>query len=225
MSIRLKLKQSDSFITKEILNIFAKKANVAFSKVAQKAPLLVKGQVESAILDCPEINSIQGGSLLGELGLPKDVAASAPQTIARVVSSNVFFEQKFVRVAGNKLAGGLRLGIMPETSWPALLGIPEASFKYFSKRYKKSVQLDWLHWLLFMGDNVIVQDFEFDINGTGRSGKGTMSSSPGAVWKIDSQFSGNQDDNFITRALENPVTVNNMLKILSSSTEKHWGGM
>ena len=64
-----------------------------------------------------------------------------------------------------------------------------------------------------------------DMNGMGRSGKGTMSQSPGSVWKIDSQFSGTQDDNFITRALENPVTVNNMLKILSSSTAKHWGGM
>tara|TARA_R110002020_G_scaffold250181_3_gene464275 strand:- start:5232 stop:5903 length:672 start_codon:yes stop_codon:yes gene_type:complete len=219
------LKQSDSFINKEILTRLAKEANGVFSKVAQKAPLLIKGQVESAILDCPEINSLQGGSLLGELGLPKDVASSAPQTIARTVSSNVFFENRTVRVSGNKLTGGLRLGIMPETSWPAIFGIPEASFNYYSQKYKKSVKLEWLYWLLFMGDNVIVQDFEFDMNGMGRSGRGTMSSSPGAVWKIDSQFSGNQDDNFITRALENPVTVNNMLKILSSSTEKHWGGM
>ena len=220
------LKQSDSFITKEVLKRVAKKANGVFSKVAQKAPLLIKGQVESAILECPEINSIQGGgSLLAELGLPKNVASSAPQTIARVVSSNVFFEQKTVRVTGNKLIGGLRLGIMPETSWPAMFGIPEASFNYYSKRYKKSVKLDWLYWLLFMGDNIIVQDFEFDMNGMGRSGKGTMSSSPGSIWKIDSQFSGNQDDNFITRALENPVTVNSILKILSRSTAKHWGGM
>tara|TARA_R110002110_G_scaffold256299_2_gene472277 strand:- start:197 stop:871 length:675 start_codon:yes stop_codon:yes gene_type:complete len=220
------LKQSDAFITKEVLKRVAKKANSVFSKVAQKAPLLIKGQVESAILECPEINSIQsGGSLLAELGLPKNVASSAPQTIARVVSSNVFFEQKTVRVTGNKLIGGLRLGIMPETSWPAMFGIPEASFNYYSKRYKKSVKLDWLYWLLFMGDNVIVQDFEFDMNGMGRSGKGTMSQSPGSVWKIDSQFSGTQDDNFITRALENPVTVNSILKILSRSTAKHWGGM
>ena len=219
------LKQSDSFITKEILNRLAREANSAFSKVAQKAPLLVKGQVESAILDSPEINSIQGGSLLAELGLPKNVAASAPQSIARAVSANVFFENRTVRVAGNKLIGGLRLGIMPETSWPAIFGIPEASFNYYSKKYKKSVKLDWLYWLLFMGDNVIVQDFEFDMGGMGRSGGGTMSYSPGSMWKIDSQFSGNQDDNFITRALENPVTVNNMLKILSRSTAKHWGGM
>ena len=219
------LKQSDSFITKEILNRLAREANSVFSKVAQKAPLLVKGQVESAILDCPEINSIQGGVLLGELGLPKSVASAAPQAIARSVSENVFFENRTVRVAGNKLIGGLRLGIMPETSWPAIFGIPEASFNYYSKRYKKSVKLDWLYWLLFMGDNVIVQDFEFDMSGMGRSGRGTMSHSPGSVWKIDSQFSGNQDDNFITRALENPVTVNNILTILSKSTAKYWGGM
>ena len=219
------LKQSDSFITKEILNRLAREANSVFSKVAQKAPLLVKGQVESAILDCPEINSIQGGSLLAELGLPKRVASAAPQAIARSVSENVFFENRTVRVAGNKLIGGLRLGIMPETSWPAIFGIPEASFNYYSKRYKKSVKLDWLYWLLFMGDNVIVQDFEFDMSGMGRSGRGTMSYSPGSTWKIDSQFSGNQDDNFITRALENPVTVNNILTILSKSTAKYWGGM
>jgi hypothetical protein len=76
-----------------------------------------------------------------------------------------------------------------------------------------------------MGDNVIVKDFEFDMNGMGRSGMGTMSSSPGSMWKIDSQFSGNQDDNFITRALENPVTVNNITNILSKSVTQHWGGM
>jgi|TARA_R110000822_G_scaffold50533_2_gene131788 hypothetical protein len=225
MSISLKLKQSDSFISKEILKIIAKEANGAFSKVAQKAPLLVKGQVESAILNSPEMNSLQGGVLRGELGLPEDVAYTAPQTIARVVSSNIFFEQKPVRVSGNKLIGGLKLGIMPETSWPAIFGIPEASFSYYSKRYKKSVKLDWLYWLLFMGDNVIVQDFEFDMNGMGRSGRGTMTSSSGSAWKIDSQFSGNQDDNFVTRALENPVTVNNITKILSKSVIQHWGGM
>jgi|TARA_R110000765_G_scaffold269291_2_gene368278 hypothetical protein len=219
------LKQSDSFITKEILKTLSKNANIVFSKVAQKAPLLVKGQVESAILDSPEMNSLQGGSLLGELGLPKDIANAAPKSIARAVSANIFFEQKPVRIAGNKLVGGLRLGIMPETSWPAIFGIPEASFEYYSKKYKKSVKLDWLYWLLFMGDNVIVKDFEFDMNGMGRSGMGTMSSSPGSMWKIDSQFSGNQDDNFITRALENPVTVNNITNILSKSVTQHWGGM
>ena len=224
MGISLKLNQSQDDIVKQILNSIASRANAAFRGVATSAPLALKGQVEGAILDCPEINSLQGGALLAELGLPPNIASRAPEAIARAVSSNVFLTQTAVKRSGSRLVGGLELGIMPETNWPAIWGMPLASFKYYSKRYKKTVKLDWLYWLLFLGDSIIVNNFEVEFGAFGRTGMGRMTESDGAGWKISPQFSGTQDDNFITRALEDPIVENNISSILNKSMQQNWGG-
>jgi len=222
-NISLKLNQPEN-IARQILTRLAGHANAAFGRVARSAPLAIKGQVESAILDCPEINSLQGGKLLAELGLPPDIASTAPQAIAKAVSSNVFLTQVPVKLTGDKLVGGLELGIMPETNWPSVWGISQASFKYYSRRYKKSVKLDWLYWLLFMGDTIIVNNFEVEFGSFGRTGMGRMTESDGAGWKISSNYSGTQDDNFITRSLEDPIVRNNIIKILNNSLQQNWGG-
>jgi hypothetical protein len=220
----LKFNKSENIIARQILTQLASRANSAFGRVAKSASLPIKDQVEGAILDCPEINSLQGGKLLAELGLPSGIAATAPQAIARAVSSNVFLTPTPVKLIGDKLVGGLELGIMPETNWPSIWGISQASFKYYSRRYKKSVKLDWLYWLLFMGDTIIVNNFEVEFGSFGRTGMGRMTESDGAGWKISSNYSGTQDDNFITRALEDPIVRNNIIKVLSSSLQQSWGG-
>ena len=223
-NLSLRLTTPETAIAKQILTQLARHANSAFGRVATSASLAIKGQVEGAILDCPEINSLQGGRLLAELGLPSGIASTAPQAIARAVSSNVFLTQDPVKLIGDKLVGGLELGIMPETNWPSVWGISQASFKYYSQRYKKNIKLDWLYWLLFMGDTIVVNNFQVEFGAFGRTGKGRMTESDGVGWKISSNFSGTQDDNFITRALEDPIVQNNIASILNKSVQQNWGG-
>ena len=75
-----------------------------------------------------------------------------------------------------------------------------------------------------MGDTIVVNNFQVEFGAFGRTGKGRMTESDGVGWKISSNFSGTQDDNFITRALEDPIVQNNIASILNKSVQQNWGG-
>ena len=56
--------------------------------------------------------------------------------------------------------------------------------------------------------------------GRGRTGGGRMEK--GGSWKINSQFSGTINDNFITRALEGKGVQKKMEKIIEKAIKKNW---
>ena len=58
----------------------------------------------------------------------------------------------------------------------------------------------------------------------GRSGQAKMKRSTGAVWKVDSKYSGTIDDNFISRALNDPSVRNNILKVLDKLMNQYFSG-
>ena len=62
--------------------------------------------------------------------------------------------------------------------------------------------IPWLSWLLTAGDAIIIGDFGVDYEvGTGRTGGATMSREE-KPFKVDPMYSGDEQDNFITRAIE-----------------------
>jgi hypothetical protein len=68
--------------------------------------------------------------------------------------------------------------------------------------------LDWLDWLLYRGDNVIIADFDVITSSylgrdVGRTGGGIMVKNFNrGRWSVPSEHSGIQTDNFITRAID-----------------------
>jgi len=68
---------------------------------------------------------------------------------------------------------------------------------------EKGESLPWIEWLLKRGDDIIISDYHVVEGDHGRTGMATMK--PGGNYKVsrvNPSFSGTEDDNFVTRALD-----------------------
>jgi hypothetical protein len=73
--------------------------------------------------------------------------------------------------------------------------------------------LHWLDWLLNRGDQIIVVGYEYNPQtGLGRSKLGNMKT--GGSFRVPPEFSGTQENNFVTRALIGASQEKEIAKIL-----------
>ena len=140
------------------------------------------------MLDSPEINSLSNGSLRLEFGLTSDPTSAIVDAIVSTI------KVKATKV-NTKLQGGFTL-VMQPTNFSNLLSLPVAE-----QPIESGGSIPWLYWLLTLGDAVIIADFGVEFGGgRGRTG-GAIMTPVNSPYKVDSRFSGTQDDNFITRAV------------------------
>ena len=97
--------------------------------------------------------------------------------------------------------GKLSIGIQP-LDFNNLLNLGGATILT-----EKGKQLDWLDWLLRSGNRIIIRDYDIEYGnygGRSRSGKDAImvKKSGNAAWRMPAQYSGVDNDNFITRAFE-----------------------
>jgi hypothetical protein len=106
----------------------------------------------------------------------------------------------------NNLRGGISINIQP-ASFVNLLSLQEGFTTY------SGGTLHWLDWLLLKGDSIIIIDYQYNPKiGLGRSNLGNMIA--GGSFRVPPQFSGSEDDNFITRALTGDVAEGQIMKML-----------
>jgi hypothetical protein len=193
MMIKLKLLESEKVITKNINQAIAEYVNNVLSSkksvILTRAKSLAVGWVRIQ----PEILSLQSSSpdsLAGQFGLTPGSSSSAVNSIISAVEQSI--EVQFVPFNNNLKRGGLEINFQPST-FNNLLGLSEGHTSYFGG------DLHWLSWLLTAGDLVIVANYQYNPQtGIGRSGLGNMV--PGGSFRVPPQFSGDINNNFITRA-------------------------
>jgi hypothetical protein len=218
------LTQSNREIAKQVMRRIAIRADKAMKAMAIGGRSVLKSVVQQAILDTDEMESLRGGKLQGQLGLYPSLATNVPQDIAEAVADSIELIARKTFVKGSVgLQGGLSISIQP-TDFSNIANMPDSSIKYYSKRYNRIVTLDWLDWLLKRGQEIIVSDYIVEYGGHGRSGQAKMKRSTGSVWRVDSAYSGTVDDNFISRALNDPSVRNNMLKVLNQLMNQYFSG-
>jgi len=204
MALRIILTETNSQIEAKILKAIAQDVNKGFSQKINLVKDIFSRNVYSAIISCPEMNSVSGGVLKIDFGLLFDPVAA----IAGAVSDSVSVQFKKIN---NKLtAGGFSVTIQP-LDYLNLLSLPEAI-----NITEKGVTLTWLDWLLTYGDSIIIADFGVKYTSDGRTGGGYMS--PEAKpFKVNLMFSGIADNNFITRAIDAklPDIENDLIRALS----------
>ena len=156
----------------------------------------VKAIIERAIHQSPEAVSLQGGDLQGELGVvnPHQAIAAIVDALQTSMQVNVTdFKSTF-----SGIDGGIQI-LVSRKNLSDVLGIDEGSF-----HSEHGFQIDWLKWLLTAGDAIVVQDYHFaggDIATfpTSRTGLGIMQRR--GSWKVPPEFSGTEEDNWLSRAL------------------------
>lgn len=191
--ITIKLLDSIPDITKKVNAAIAAQINTVISKNLSSISNKTKQLVKNWIMSQPEIRSLSSGtvnSLAGQLGIPEGGTNSIIESIAASVESSISI--KFIQYNSN-LRGGFEINIQP-AGFGNLLSLPQGHILY------QNGDLHWLDWLLKQGDRVIVANYQYNPqSGLGRSGLGNMIS--GGAFRIPPEFSGTENDNFITRAL------------------------
>ena len=73
--------------------------------------------------------------------------------------------------------------------------------------------LPWLEWLLTAGNAIVIAGYSVEYGNFQTSRTGGAIMEPVGFFKVDSQFSGTPENNFITRAIE-PYgeEINNLIK-------------
>jgi hypothetical protein len=191
--------------------------NKSMLKSAKELTPIVQGIVKKSLLESEELKALSGGDLIGDFGITSTTAATVAQQIALNVAQTV--EVKPMSVSLRSKRGGLSLKVQPN-DLQNVLSIPNGSYTYYSRRYKKDVTINWLDWFLTKGDAIIVAKFHFEESGgAGRSGRGSMQK--GSTWRVRPEYSGTIDDNAITRALRSEQTEDEIIKSIENVIKKN----
>ena len=130
-------------------NKFRENAVKEIRKVLLRSyPRIQKGVLKSLraiarerIIDSPEYNSMIGGTLRGELGLPDGL-----NRISRVIDEWILNIRVTVNNSTGRSLGSISISMI-ESTYADVLGLGESVLTYTNSK-GKSVSLDWLKWLL-----------------------------------------------------------------------------
>jgi hypothetical protein len=187
----IKILDSDVVIQKNILESLRSGLKLIFTKARPKIESSIKALVVEALSTCPEILSLQNGKLKYDFGLSDDPTSDIIYAIAN--STYVSFRDFSLKLSGSTVA--LNIFIQP-SDFQNLLSLPAASVVT-----EKGESLPWLEWLLTAGDAIIVNSYHVQYQSSPSSRSGGAIMVPSGIFKVDSSFSGTEDDNFITRSL------------------------
>jgi hypothetical protein len=179
-------------IEKEVLDELAKIIRTSIPVIRNR----VIGVVSHALRTAPEWDSLVAGELRAHMGIAD--AKPVLESILRVVIDNIIIEQR------NKL--DLTVELL-RNGYSEILAVPGTN--YVSKGHN----IPWLDWLLFRGDNVILSGVSINLERRTRKSSRTGSAImvkrkyvPGS-WQVPSEFSGTENNNFISRSLQGVETL------------------
>ena len=192
-----------------ILRGLAEEVNGAMKSAQVKIENEVRPAAAIAIADCYEMRSLIGGSLQGHLGIRPGENDVAVFQIAQSVAQSVYVQ---FQPMTDKKGGFLEILIQPST-FANILSLPAGINKVYSKKYG-AYEMPWLDWLITEGDKPIVKGYKYVNDTIGRSGQGIMKQESGESWRVPPEFAGDVNDNYITRALDEPFFIKQLSDIL-----------
>jgi hypothetical protein len=189
-SIGVKILESDREIFAKINKALAKEFDNNMRRKSNDIKNAIRPIIAKAIFSSPEIQSLSGGLLRDDFGLTVDPSTEIVQSILSTIKLNT----RNSRATAQNIDGGFTLTIQP-IDYSNLFSLPVA------EQIIVGGSIPWLKWLLTLGDSVIIANFGVEYGAKGRSGMGHMTRES-RPFKVNSQFSGTVDNNFITRAIE-----------------------
>ena len=182
----LKIIETNAEIQRMIERGLKKDAQKMLSQSISRIKSRITPIIRTALMTCPEIQSLSGGKLAADFGLTSD---PSDQIVSAIMSSLNVRPRK-----GNaKDLGGIVVELQP-TSFANLLGLNVAEQEI------DGGSIPWLYWLLTQGDTILIAGYGVEYGSHGRTGQARMNKKF-APFKVDSSFSGTEQNNFITRAI------------------------
>lgn len=200
---KLKILDSTSKIEKNTLKAAEPEIKNLFQRAKPKIESGVKQIVVRALQESPEIASLKDGTLRLDFGLVVDPA----DDIIYAVANSVHVLFKNFRFYKNSMSNVMSIYIQP-SSFDNLLSLAVANVIT-----ERGEVLPWLEWLLTAGNTIVIAGYSVEYGNFQTSRTGGAIMEPVGFFKVDSQFSGTPENNFITRAIE-PYgeEINNLIK-------------
>jgi hypothetical protein len=202
------IQESDAVIHKRIKASMYADVTKTFARAKLLIEKTLKIEVAGWLANSPELQSILSGSLRGDFGI---VSPAGP--VAAIIDSvSQSVEVEYYPLTRNLDGTALAIRIQPRTLQNVLGIIPPVVTE-------KGESLPWIEWLLKRGDDVVVSSYHVVEGDHGRTGRAVMK--PGGsytVGRVNPAFSGTEDDNFITRALDDKEMA--IARILANSLDK-----
>jgi hypothetical protein len=157
----------------------------------------IRNIIRQSIISAPEYQSLVSGKLKLEFGIPD--AASKIQGLLSIWEA-AEIDVKKTAIKGNKIVGGFSI-YMIQSDFSDVLFLLNPDAYVLTE---KGDLLNWLEWLLMLGDKTIVKEYEVEIKPSPRSrtGGAVMKRKKSAKWKVPSEFSGTVNNNWITRSID-----------------------
>jgi len=189
--ISIKLLDSSASISRKVNKACASVLNKKLKNKQNSILIQSKRKALGWLISQPEITSLNGGELAGAFGLPVGSGPLVTSALSQAFFNSIYL--KFQAFDNNLKNGGIFIYFQP-SDFNNLLSLSEGHVIY------QLGDLHWLRWLLELGDKIIVTGYHYNAkSGTGRSSLGYMEA--GGAFRVPPQFSGDSDNNFITRAL------------------------
>jgi hypothetical protein len=199
ITFRKKVNEAISDFLNRTIN---RKMGTMIREIRQLIPSWIESQPEMIELSSNE----QPGSLAAQFGLPKGTGKDVVNKISSAVRNSLAI--RITKINKKDLSGGIEFNLMSAT-FEELLSLKEGHV------IEDEIDLHWLDWLLNRGYETIVTGYRFKISEGGRSGGGVMTK--GNIWRVPTQYAGSPEDNFITRALTNPIVEKQIQTILEKN--------
>lgn len=197
MLFNLKLLDNNKIITNNILQALLPEVNNYLKDVVSYLQSSLPPVIRNAIINTPEYDSISGGTLKYEFGIPDP--SSKLSGLLELWSRNIQINYSAPKISNGSIRGSFSANMIR-------VDFSDVLYSDYAVVYDalRGYSLPWLEWLLLEGNKTIIknQDVVLGPNRSSRTGFALMRPSPSS-WKVPSEYSGTISDNWITRAIDN----------------------
>lgn len=165
------------------------------------------------------LDLMAGGPVYGGMGV-EDLGARLEEIIHYWCQHPIVDEQPF-KITQNGISGGLTVKYI-KGDYSDVLSLPAAK-TLVSLANGGTFEIDWLEWLLLGGSGYIIREYRYlrtaETQVYSRTDTGIMVPQHGGGWTIPIEYQGTQDDNFLTRILDETLAF--ITKDIFSRIEKY----
>ena len=208
MNLSLSILETNSTISKMILDALRIELDRVMQKSAKEIPIKIKPLLSDALKQEPEYSSLKSGKLRFEFGIPD---AGAVDDVVEKIANTIT-----INASPIKISGGFTLTAIKTDDINGIINDPSSIVEDTIRGHS----LPWLEWLLFKGNQTIIKGYDVKLgpNNNSRTGNAIMVSSNGN-WRVPAEFAGTTSNNWTTRAVER--LESSIYKIIQSTVESN----
>lgn len=152
-------------------------------------------------------SSLVYGDLAAHFGIPANNREQRIDRILQAVVNRMEIDFVPISLRGRTYNGGLKFRVLLK-NLSEVLTLSDGMVIT-----EKGQTLEWLRWLLTLGDKIIISEYDVKLQpGRGRSRGGYMVPKDAGSWRVPPVFAGTLSDNWLTRAFND--NINSYLSII-----------